>query len=140
MTIITNLSGKVWLSLKSRLDEWTECQIQYPNQVYAPTAKDRFIIAQYITTEYGGQIPINAECGQPINGILNLSVLVPIKWDFSQHIGLASRIADHFGPKDTYTYADITTKIRARSRVIGPSQGNPPWNRLEVQAYWTAWG
>lgn len=140
MTIITNAPGKIWMSLQGRLEQWTNTPVHYPNEVYNPVATDSFIIAQHITADYGGVIPVDADCGQPLDGILNLSVMAPISWTFGQHIGLASTLADHFGPDDTYSYSDITVKIRARSRVIGPSLLNAPWNRLEVQAYWRCWG
>lgn len=140
MTVVSNVDGKIWLALKSRLDVFGGCTVHYPMENYAPTSGDTFLIVQPVTTEYGGPLPIQAECGQPLTGFLNLSVLCPVDWTFAQLMGLAGQAADHFPNDARYSYADVVVKINGRSRVQGGVALNPPWNRVEVQVPWIAWG
>lgn len=138
--IITNADGKIWLALRSRAALWTETSIFMPEDNNKPQADDRFVIVQHVTTEYGGEIPIQMACGQPLTGILNLSVMQPADLGFNNHIGLAGRVAEHFKLDVIGTYSDITVKLNGRPRVIGNPELQPPWNRLEVQVPWVAWG
>lgn len=140
MAIITNAPGKIWMALQGRLDQWSETPVHLPNEVYQPSASDSFVIAQHVTTDYGGLIPIDLDCGQPMTGILNLSVMVPVGIAYSSQIGLSGRLIDHFGVSESYSYDDVTVKISRRGRVVGPTVLNHPWNRLETQVYWIAWG
>lgn len=140
MSIINNADGKIWLALKGRLSLWTECPIQYPMVAYEPEATDSFLIIQHVTTEYGGPIPINVKCGQPLSGFLNISVIAPTKWSYDQLVGRAGRVADHFPNDSTYKYSDICVRIFGRSRINGAVTLNTPWNRIEVQVPFIAWG
>lgn len=140
MTQVSNADGKIWLALKSRLTQWTECKMMMPSEIYEPTAMTSYVITQNVTTESGDALPIQVECGIPFTGFLNLSVLVPINWGFDAHIGLAGRLADHFPNGARYKYSDVSVMINGRSRVLGGVDLNAPWNRLEVQIPWKAWG
>lgn len=140
MTIITNIQGKMWLAVKARLQAWTECKVMMPNEAYQPTAKTIYIIAQNIATEYGGRLPVKVDCGQPITGVLNLSVLVPTDYGYDAHIGLAGRIADHFSNGLRMTYQDATVEVSGRALVQGTPALQAPWNRIEVQVPIRAWG
>lgn len=140
MTQVTNASGKIWLALKSRLAQWAECKVMMPNEIYTPTASTTYIIVQHVSTEYGGPVPVSIQCGQPLSGFLNLSVLIPVDVGFDAHIGLAGRAADFFANNARYTYQDINVRVNGRSQVIGNTELQAPWNRLEVQVPWLAWG
>lgn len=138
--LVTNPYGKIWLALKGRLAQWTECRVVMPNETFHPNANTVHIIAQNVvlTTSDGKSIDLN--CREKMTGTLNLSVLVPTNTGYDAHIGLAGRVADHFALGDKYTYQDMTVEINSRSQIIGNSTLQAPWNRLEVQAYWTSWG
>ena len=140
MTIITNAQGKMWLAVKERLKAWTECKVMMPNEVYEPTAKTTYIIAQNIATQYGGRLPVQEDCGQPITGVLNLSVMVPTDLGYDMHIGLAGRVAGHFANGMRMTYHDITVEVSGRALAHGTPALQAPWNRLEVQVPLRAWG
>lgn len=140
MTVITNADGKLWLALKSRLDQWTECKVMLPMENYAPTATQTFIIAQNVSLEYGGPLPIHAQCGVPFVGNLSMGVCVPTDWSYSQLVGLAGRVADHFSDGLRMTYQDLTVEVSGRSKVSGTVSLQAPWNRLEVSVPWRAWG
>lgn len=138
--IISNVEGKIWLALKNRIGLWTECPVMFPEQNYEPSATDGYLFVQHVTTEYGGIIPIDMKCGQPLNGILNISVLVPTDFGFDAHIGRAGRVADFFSPAVIMGYSDVKVKLNGRPRVLGSAQLQTPWNRIEVQIPWIAWG
>lgn len=138
--MITNADGKIWLALRSKATSWVETAIHFPDENYSPQADDAFVIVQHVTTDYGGAIPISMQCGQPLTGILNLSVLVPLDYGFSAHIGLAGRVADHFASEIIGTSSEITVRSNGRPRVIGNPDIQSAWNRLEVQIPWIAWG
>lgn len=138
--IISNADGKIWLALKSRISQWTETPVMLPESNYEPEATDSYIIVQHVGLEYGGLLPVNINCGQPLAGILNISVMVPTDFGYDSHIGRAGRVADHFMNGSVYKYSDLYVRINGRSRVIGNAELQTPWNRLEVQVPWIAWG
>lgn len=140
MTVITNIQGKMWLAVKDRLKSWTECKVMMPNEAYQPNAKTTYVIAQNIATQYGGRLPVQDDCGQPITGVLNLSVLVPTDIGYDAHIGLAGRVAGHFANGLRMTYQDATVEVSGRSLVQGTAMLQAPWNRIEVQVPIRAWG
>lgn len=111
-----------------------------PESNYEPEATDSYIIIQHVGLEYGGLLPVNINCGQPLAGILNISVMVPTDFGYDSHIGRAGRVADHFMNGSVYKYSDLYVRINGRSRVIGNAELQTPWNRLEVQVPWIAWG
>lgn len=138
--MITNADGKIWLALRGKAASWTETTIHFPDDNYSPQADDSFVIVQHVTTEYGGDIPISMQCGQPLTGILNMSVMVPLDYGFSAHMGLAGRVADHFATDVIGSYSNVTVKSNGRPRMIGNSDIQSAWNRVEVQIPWIAWG
>lgn len=138
--IIQNADGKIWLAIKSRLDAWTETPVMMPKETYVPTVTGPFIIAQHVTTQYGGLLPIQVDCGIPLVGFMSLGVCAPTDWQYPAHIGLASRLADHFADGSRMTYQDISVQVTQRSRPLGTVSLEPPFNRLEVRVDWRAWG
>lgn len=140
MTVIANIQGKMWLAVKVRLQAWTECKVMFPNEAYEPDARTTYVIAQNIATQYGGRLPVQDDCGQPITGVLNLSVLVPNDIGYDAHIGLAGRVAGHFTNGLRMNYQDATVEVSGRALVQGTPALQAPWNRLEVQVPVRAWG
>lgn len=140
MTVAHSPQPKVWLALKSRLQQWTECKVMMPSEVYEPGANTTYVIVQNVTTESGLPMPIQVDCGVPFEGFLNLSVMVPVSWEYDAHIGIAGRVADFFPNNAIYTYQDITVRINGRSKVLGNVSLNAPWQRLEVRVPWVSWG
>lgn len=140
MSIITNAQGKMWLAVKARLQAWTECKVMFPEEAYHPSATSVYVIAQNVATQYGGVLPVQAECGQPIVGVINLSVMVPTDYGYDAHIGLAGRVADHFSNVLRMTYQDISVEVSGRPLIQGSAMLQAPWNRIEVQVPIRAWG
>ena len=138
--MISNADGKIWIALRNRLQQWSECALYMPEEIYAPESTDTFIITQHVTTQYGGVLPVQIECGQPLSGFLNLSIMQPVDMGYDRHIGMAGRVGDFFPNGASYQYQDITVRINGRSRVLGNATLNTSWNRLEVQVSWIAWG
>lgn len=140
MTQIQNADGKIWLALESRINQWTETPVMMPKETYVPKVTGPFVIAQHVATDWGGFLPVSVECGIPLVGFLSLGVCVPTDWKYSQHIGLASRLADHFADGLSLTHQDISVQVTRRSRPQGAVSLQPPFNRLEVRVDWRAWG
>lgn len=140
MTLITNAQGKMWLAVKARLAAWTECKVMFPEEAYQPTAATVYVIAQNVATQYGGRLPVQVSCAQPITGILNLSVMAPTDYGYDAHIGLAGRVADHFSNGLRMTYKDVTVEVSGRALVQGGASLQAPWNRIEIQVPIRAWG
>lgn len=137
--IIQNADGKIWLAIESRLKDWTETPVMMPKETYVTTVTGPFVIAQHVTNQWGGLLPVTVDCGVPLVGFMSLGVCVPTDWTYSSHIGLASRLADYFMDGLTMTYHDITVKVTQRSRPLGAVSLQPPFNRLEVRVDWRAW-
>lgn len=138
--IVQNADAKVWLALRSRLEAWTETPVMMPKETYVPTTTSPFVIAQHVTTQYGGLLPVSVQCGVPLTGFMSLGVCVPTDWDYSAQIGMAGRLADHFSDGLRMTYQDISVQVTQRSRPLGAVSLQPPFNRLEVRVDWRAWG
>ena len=140
MTQITTLDGKIWLALKSRLEQFTECHVMMPMDNYEPSAKEPFVIVQQVALDSGVLPPINPECGVEFNGFLSLGVCSPTDWDYAQLLGLAGRLGDHFSNGDRITYQDAIVTISGRARVNGTVSLQASWNRIEVRVPWRCWG
>lgn len=106
---------------------------------YKPIATKPYIFANFIPREYESGL-IDPDCGEDYRGILNISVCVPTTWNYAQHAGLASRIANHFAYGAKYYYNDNAVSIYQRSKILGAPRLDGGHNRLEVQVWWRIWG
>lgn len=138
--IISNVEGKIWEALRARVATWTETPILYPDGYLSPDSSVAHVIVQDVGIQYGGIKPIDPECGEPIDGILNVSIMVPLNWTFGQHKGFAGRWCDHMRTGFPLTYSDVTVTLRDRPRVLGYTRLDSAWNRLETQTPYRAWG
>ena len=138
--IIQSVEAKIWLAIKSRLDTWTETPIVYQDDIIKQIAEQAFILVQDVGVDYSGVRPVAQDCGEPIDGRLNVSVMAPLKWKWAQHKGLASRVADLLNGSGVMFYADATVRFNGRARIIGAPIIDQAWNRCEVQIPWRCWG
>lgn len=139
MTTITNPDGKIWLALESRLDDWTETPYMLPGSVYQPSANQSFLIIQDVPTESDTRA-ISPACGEAYEGLINVSVMVPIGWTFGQHKGLCGRVADFLNSTGIMTYSDARVRFTTRAKTLSASRLDQSWNRLEVQVGYRCWG
>lgn len=129
-----------WMALKSRMDQWTECAIMYPNVVFTPASNLPFMIVQDVALSADTQ-SVGYGCGEEYRGIFNVSVMAPVStWNYTQHKALASRVAAHFIQGSKLTYGSTTVKLTQRARILGNVRLDSTHNRLEVQIPWLAWG
>lgn len=138
--IVDNIEALIWLQLKSRIDLWVETTVLQPDALLTPSAKQSFIIVQDVGLEYSGAKPIDPECGEPIDGVLNASVMVPVNWTMAQHKGMAGRWCDHMRKGFPMFGVDFRLTLRDRPRIIGGTRLDGAWNRLETQVPYRAWG
>lgn len=139
MTLITNPDGKIWLALKSRIDQWTETAVIDPDEKLYPASTSAFIIVQHVSLNTDPN-NMDYDCGDEYRGFLNVSVMAPIGWTYGQHAGLAGRVCDFFAFGSKYTYSDATVTIYERPKSQGAVRLDLSWNRLEVQIPWRCWG
>lgn len=132
--------AEAWLALKGRMDQWTECAVMYPDTVFTPDAQLPFLIVQDVALSADTQ-PIGYNCGSEYRGILNVSVMAPVRtWTYAQHKGLAAKVAAHFVQGSSLTAGSTTVRLTQRARIIGNVRFDATHNRLEVQIPWLAWG
>jgi len=133
------IDGKIWLALLSRITAWTETPVMLPDSIFNPTANQAYLIVQPVNLSTDDRT-IQFDCGDEFRGILNISVMAPLGWSYSQHVGLASRVCDFFLAGAVYTYQDARVTIYSRARSLGAPRLDQSWNRVEVQVPWRAWG
>ena len=136
---IQSVTGKVWLALESRLDEWTETPVYKPDDVFKPTADQAYLIIDpaYLDADIES---IDYQCGEENRGFLNVRVMTPLTWNYAAALGLMGRVADLFpaGLKLSYLDADVTIWRHPRpnrSPVLEAS-----WNRQDLRIDWRCWG
>lgn len=140
MTQISGVDGKIWMAIKSRLQSFSGCKVVMPEENYNPDAADKFVLVQFVGTEYGGVLPVSVLCGEPIAGFLNLSVAYPTDLGFDSHIGLTGELIDHFRSGVKMTYADVSVGVTRKPTMSGNVVRQDAWNRIDVRADWRAWG
>lgn len=139
MTVITNAEGKIWVALKSRLDSWTETDLMYPGETFQPNAAEPFLIVQDVGLETD-TAAINPDCGEALRGLLNLSVMAPLTWNWAQHKGLCGRLSDFLNASGVMSYSDARVRFTQRPRVIGSPRLDEGHNRVELQCEYRCWG
>ena len=140
MTQISNIDGKIFLALKDRLDDWTECSVYVsPDVPQTPGTTSPYVIVSDVRldtdTRYTGASDVDE-----YRGVLNLSVMAPMAWTSAQGLGLCGRIADHFDKGAWYAYSDCRVQIMKRPRVIGTAYVDHGMQRYQVQVMWRAVG
>lgn len=139
MTAITNAEGKIWLALKSRLDDWTETEKMYQGETFQPNASEPFIIVQDVALETE-TAAINPDCGESLQGLINISVMAPLTWNWAHHKGLCGRLSDFLNASGIMTYSDAQVRFTQRPRVIGSPRLDEGHNRVELQCQYRCWG
>lgn len=139
MTVIVNPDGKIWVAIETRLSQWTETPYMMPGSVYQPNANQAFLIIQDVPTESDTR-PIDPDCGEAYEGLINVSVMAPIDWTFAQHKGLCGRVADFLNATGIMTYSDALVRFTTRAKSFGASRLDQSWNRIEVQVGYRCWG
>lgn len=139
MTKIANAEGKIWLAIQGRLDLWTETAKMYPGQIFQPSASSPFLIVQDIGLDTSDRA-IRQDCGESLRGLLNVSVMTPITWNWAQHKGLCGRLSDFLADSGVMAYQDANVSFSQRPRVNGSPRLEEKHNRVEVQAEYRCWG
>ena len=137
--LIQSIEAKIWLAIKARLDQWTETTAYYPEDVFDPSATDRFLIVQDVSVD-GDTRAMQTGCGEAIEGRINVSVMVPLNWTWGAHKGLASRVCDFLNASGTMSYSDATVRFNQRARSSGSTRLDQSWNRCEVIVPYRTWG
>ncbi len=133
------IQAKAWLALLGRVNQWTETPVMLPDTVFNPGADKAWIGFSPV-----GMMPVDRgvqyDCGNEFTGFLNVSVMVPTRWTYASHAGLAGRVCDHFGYGSRYSYDDCVVTIHNRPFIDGAPRLDSSWNRLDVSVRWRAWG
>ncbi len=140
MTQVQNIDGKIFLALKSRLDDWTECDVFYsPDVPQSPPINAPYLIVTDMrmdaATRFSGVSDIDE-----YRGVFNIAVMTPIGWTYEQGAGLASRICDWFGKGDVYAYDDCNVVIMARTKIVGAPYQDAGRMRYPVNVKWRSSG
>ena len=136
---IQSVTGKVWLALSARLDEWTETPVYLPDTVFKPTADQAYLIIDpaYLDADIES---IDYQCGEENRGFLNVRVMTPLTWNYAAALGLMGRVADMFpaGLKLSYMEADV--EIWQHPRPNSSPVLEASWNRQDLRIDWRCWG
>jgi hypothetical protein len=140
MALIDQLDAKIYDALITRLKTMSGgYDIVEPGDTYPTAANAAFIVAQDIRFEpnprYVGDMTPDEH-----TGTLNLSIMVPLSWTHGQLLGVAGLVRDHM-PKSLRLYGDgFSVEILRTPFVLGASQRDKSWHRLEVQVRWRCSG
>lgn len=136
---IQSVTGKVWLALSARLDEWTETPVYLPDTVFKPTSDSAFLIIDPAYLEYDAGV-MDYQCGEENRGFLNVRVMTPLTWNYAAALGLMGRVADLFpaGLKLSYLDADVTIWHHPRPNSSPVLEAS--WNRQDLRIDWRCWG
>ena len=138
MTIVQNIDAKAWLSLKARMDEWTETPIQYPYGNLKPQASQAFLLVDTARLESDVE-STDYQCGMDQQGFLNVRVMTPLQWDYAASSGLLGRFVTHMQAGTILDYQDAQVTI-IRTVAQGTPSLEVSWNRQDVRIYWRSWG
>ena len=140
MTQINNIDAKIFVALKSHMDDFSECAVYYSPDVPQTTSSyDPYAIVTDVRLDFDTRFAGSLDPDE-YRGIMSISVMVPMNWSYSQGIGLASLVADHFKKGDAYSYDDCTVKVTRRSKVIGTPYQDVGMHRFPVLVYWRTSG
>ena len=139
MTLINSVEAKLWMAIKTRLDQWTETQKYYPDDVFNPTANSAYLIIQDVSVE-GDTRAVKVSCGEAIEGRLSVSVMAPLGWSWAQHKGLSGRVCDFLNASGDMVYLDASVRFNQRARSSGSPRLDQSWNRCEVIVPYRTWG
>jgi len=139
MTRIINAEGKIWLAIKARLDQWTETAKMYQGEVFTPDSKLPFLIIQDVGLDTE-ETAISVDCGEGLQGLINVSVMAPLTWNWGQHKGLCGRVSDFLVTTGAMVYQDAVVRFPDRPRVLGAPVLEQAHNRAELQCLYRCWG
>lgn len=139
MTVIASIEGKVWLALRARMEQWTETAIHWPDEKFTPAADKAFLIVDPVFLDPDIQ-SISYDCGEENRGFLNVRVMTPMSWNYSQALGVVGRLAALFPAGLQLNYSDATAVIYRQPRSFGGATLENSWHRSDLRIYWLAWG
>lgn len=140
MALISQLDAKIYDTLITRLKTMSGgYDIVEPGETYPTSANAAFVVSQDIRFE-----PIQRFVGDLTpdehRGTLNLSIMVPLSWTHGQLLGVAGLVRDHM-PKSLRLDGDgFRVEIMRTPFVLGASQRDKSWHRLEMQVMWRCYG
>lgn len=140
MTQITRIDGKIFLALRSHLAGWTECPVYYsPDAPQSPDVSEPYLVVTDMRMDADTRFAGNDDPDE-YRGVLNVAVMAPIGWQYSQGAGLASEVCDYFGKGLAMTYDDCTVKVMARPKIMGAPYQDAGRMRFPVNVRWRASG
>lgn len=138
MTLVSNIHAKTWIALRSRMDEWAETYIHYPNSLFNPDAKTPYLIVDPARLESDTE-STDYQCGMDQQGFLSIRVMTPLQWDYAASSGLLGRFVTHMQAGTILDYQDAQVTI-IRTVAQGTPSLEVSWNRQDVRIYWRSWG
>lgn len=137
---VSNLHGKAWLALKTRMDQWRETRIQYPFENIKPQASEAFIIVDPAMVEYDTPT-LSYDCGEENRGFLNIRIMTPVgDYDYAASSGILGRVESMFREGTRLRYDDCKVEIYRRPQALGIPTLENAWNRQDLRVYWRSWG
>lgn len=139
MAVIEDIEGKIWLALRARLEQFTECAIMWPMEVYEPDASQAHLIVEPVTvdpdiasSDYG--------CGEENRGFLNIRIMTPLQWNYAQSSGLKGRVAALFPAGWQGAYGGASVLVWRKPKGLGTPFREAAWNRQDLRVDWRSWG
>lgn len=140
MTQITRIDGKIFLALRSHLAGWTECPVYYsPDAPQSPDVSEPYLVVTDMRMDADTRFASNDDPDE-YRGVLNIAVMAPIGWQYSQGAGLASEVCDFFQKGAALTYDDCVVKVMARPKIMGAPYQDSGRMRFPVNVRWRSSG
>lgn len=136
---IQSVTGKAWLALSRRMDEWTDTPVYLPDTVFKPTADQAFLVIDPAYLDYDAGV-MGYQCGEENRGFLNVRVMTPLQWDYAAVLGLMGRFADLFPAGLKLSYDDAEVEIWQHPRPNGSPVLEAAWSRQDMRIDWRCWG
>lgn len=140
MTHITRIDGKIFLALRAHLDGWTDCPVYYsPDAPQSPDVSEPYLVVTDVRMDADTRFAGNDDPDE-YRGVLNIAVMAPMGWPYSQGAGLASDVCDFFQKGAVMAYDDCVVKVMARPKIMGAPYQDAGRMRFPVNVRWRVSG
>lgn len=141
MAVVDDITGKVWLALRAKLEQFDECAIEWPMEPTgeAPDAKMPYLYVEPVALDYEVDV-LPYQCGEENRGFLNIRVNTPFTWNYAAAAGLMGRVKSAMPAGWQGFYDDARVLIYRKPTVQGAPFIDGGHNRQDLRVDWRAWG
>lgn len=140
MTLINDLDAKIYLALKDRLDTMPGgYTIVESSETFSTSAEMPFLVVQDVRLDVNRRFT-GSDDPDYHTGLFNIAVMVPLSWTYTQGLGVAGDIRNHFTKGLALIYDDAVVTVDQTPRVNGNPYRDGAFMRFPVSVPWRCQG